>query len=589
MFNQSLPDAEALQQILSYLDCNDRDLWFKTFAILGRAYHCDERVLAIAQNWARKCSSRKENDDAKKERTEFYHSSQRQGPGIGALIAEAKRHGYKATTYDSFVHEHEAPNSAMVMGDVGISIREAEVTPESPQGALLGAAQKAANRALRFWIYYALPDENAERRRFLNENRKYFKFLPRDHRLMAAALTDYCNTHDTYGPQDFSEWCESHSLSEVPKLMQKVNITDSIPECAEHTWDLIQDAYQAGWRLLAMQRAQDLVFELQDLSIPFEGTDKLVNHFVKEVAKASEYEVLDVQDWAPRARNAVMDFIDLSSNIRTFIPTGYDAIDRHILGYRRGEVTIFAAHSGVGKTWFGVDSSLKVAIERKARVLFVSTEMSTDAVLMRYFSCMNGVNLDRKTLSDLNEQGKLTAAFQHTAKVCVDAEFMRIQGNVMGGLSIDQIESAVADASTVQPVDLVVVDYLQNVINDNLGRNASGFDRNKDTMGRLDRIARRFNCAVLALAQLNNPNRKVSANQAPNLYDIAECTYVVQPAAAVLMMYKVNLDALRGSKKPEDKGTILNLSVVKSRYGTNTDAPLTVIRKNGSNFDFFAG
>lgn len=569
--------AEKAREILSYLDSNDRDLWYQVGCILGRETHGDPNVFAVYQEWARTSSNRKEVDDAAKEREEFYKSSSRQGPGIGALIKKAKANGYKSNEFDRQVRAEESPTGAYFADHVDICLQDLGPQASPTLNELYAQVQQDASRVLRYWLYYAPENENTLRTTFLNEQRKYFRYLPTKYRSIFAALLDYCNSHKTFGPQNFKEWCNSKAIDCTAIDIEALAINDTVPETSEHVWDLMKSMYQTAWRLLVMQKAVALANKITDSTIPFDATDGTLSSFFNEVRKPSDSVAIDTCDWMSHIRNQVLGLMNSEDDLKDYIPTGYELIDKHIYGYRRREVTIFAAHSGVGKTWFGVDSSLRAAEERKARVLFVSTEMDTDSILARYFSVHNDIKLDKDEIKARDANGSLALAFQHTAAFCEPNPFVRVLGNVRGGLSVEQIEAEIADASIVEPLDLVVIDYLQNVVNESLGRNANGFERNKDTMNRLDSMAKRYNCAVLALAQLNNPNRK-QGDPTPNLYDIAECTYVVQPAAAVLMMYKV------GGNDGAPKQLLLN--VVKSRYGSNTESPIGVTRSVGSRFEF---
>lgn len=584
--SRALPDAKDLEEILSYLNCSDRETWYKTFAILGRAYHCDERVFNIAQQWARGYSQRDEAKDSQKETTEFYVSSQREGPGIGALILQAQKAGYQGTRYNKHVHEHEAPISALVSSDIEISIQDVDKSAEAPERKLFAIAESAANRAIRFWLFFAADNESTDRLRFLNEHRKYFRFMPRRYRLVAAALLDYCSSHPVYGPNDFAEWCKAKELEVTPEQIKALTATDTIPETVQHTWDLMQEMYRASWMLLVIQQAKTLANGIaasahSNLNDAFERADNSIENFANQIRKVSEDNAIDAPDWAVENRKSLYGLIDVNSGLKDYVPSGYPAIDRFTLGYRRREVTLFAAHSGVGKTWFGLDSMLKVAVEHKARVLFISTEMATSAILDRCFALINDVSIAKDDLLSLSERGVLTDMLRYADKVYSTSKFMRVVGCGSRGIDITTIEEKIMEASFVEPLDLVVVDYLQNVQNSLVDRRANSYERNKDTMERLTAMAARYNCAILALAQLNNPNRKQSPTSAPNLYDIAECSYVVQPAASVLMMHRVLADGPDGKKQMG-----LRLSVVKSRYGRNTAAPLIATRSRGSRFDF---
>lgn len=578
--SKSLPSMDELRDILSYLDCADRDQWFKTFAILGRAYHRDGNVFNVAQEWARRYGGRNETADAKKEETEFYSSSLHDGPSIGALIAEAKAHGYTKTKYDSYVHQENAPVNAYFAEHVDICIQD-------PTGPVMGDIERllrivnvTASSILGYWLYYAPVSDNPTRLQFINESRKYFRYVPSQFRKIFTALFDYCNSHTSFDVNDFKSWCKENELNCTREEIENLAAAEDIPSAPDRAWNQLATMYQASWVLLCCQQMQQCMNSMLSPQTTFDDAVRAKNKLFENMLEVQKIDHKTLRDFASEARQGIYELIDPDIRANNFIPTGYAAIDNHIYGYRRGKVTLFAAHSGMGKTWFGVDTSFHVVTEFKGRVLFLSTEMDTRSIITRYFAVQHNYPLTPKELKQLADNGDLTEALQNTKALADNGLSLSVIGNTSGGLSINDIENAIASASIQSPLDLVVVDYLQNVTNDNLGRNPSSFDRNKDTMSRLDSLATRYNCAILALTQLNNPNRKQGGG-APNLYDIAECTYVVQPAAAVLLMYKV-ANSLDPSKQD------IKLTVAKSRYHTCTDIPLLGIRKAGGGFEFSA-
>lgn len=579
VISKSLPSKEELREILSYLDSSDRDQWFKVFAILGRAYRRNPEILEVAREWSRNYGGRNEAADAKKEDNEFYTASLRDGPSIGALIADAKNHGYTKTHYERLVREENSPCAAYFADHVDVCIQDPVTPVMGDEERLLRTAEICANDSLGYWLFYATPSDDQLRLQFLNEHRKYFRFMPPRYRKGYATLLDYCSKHKTFDVSDFKAWCKENALDLTPEDVDSFANVNTIPATPDRTWEQMHTMYEAAWRLLFCQQMRNSISTVLSSQYSFDDAQRVRRALFERSKEVPKSSIMDGDDFAYGARMEIDDLMSIDGPFSSYISTGYEAIDQLILGYRRGGVTLFAARSGVGKTWFGVDTSYRVAVESKKRVLFISSEMDPNSVAARFLAVMNNISLSRKSLEANTKDGTLVSAYQNMAILKKENGIsLRIMGNTEGGISIDDIEAEISNSALMEPVDLVVVDYLQNITNDNLGRNATSFDRNKDTMLRLDSMARRYNCAILALAQLNNPNRK-QGNMAPNLYEIAECTYVVQPATAVLMLYKVPNSA-------DQSKLDLKLSVTKSRYGSCTDVPMQVTRSNGGSFGF---
>ena len=725
---QGKVELDELRKILNYLDYCDREQWYKTFAILGREYGADMDVLHVAQEWSRKYPHRKPKDELQEQR-EFFQSSKRSGPGIGALIAEAKRHGYEvprhykkfsgddgsssgydpndlslirpdlqakakakakaqaqaqaqtmgqgqgqaqssasasassAAASDTASTFASAAADAKVMGDaqgLGPDQSAAEFDSEviysnkvvfveqleplaadcpvdSDESKLYDSVQSKANAILKFWLYTAGNGNVPDRVNFLTENKKFFGFFPVEQRVIIEALYEFCKSHEDYSISEFLQWCKLEGLYDVfdQGVLNTVLDTETI-QSKDMARDYMRYLYEDSYTLMLWQRA--CLFAAGVLKRSFKANTSAVRYFFEESLPVMEGETAPVEQWPADVRAEVIERIDEKPNMERFVPSGYAHIDEHIMGFRRGEVTIFAAHSGVGKTWFALDTTVRLLNTfPNARVLFISSEMSVREIELRFYGLLNDISLLKHDLQRLAKDGnKLLDSFKKLDSFAESRYDITLYGNKSGGTSIDDIEALVSGLSASKRLDLVVVDYIQNIVNETLpnkNNNTSTFDRVRNTMNRLDRLANTYNCAVLSLAQLNNPNRKQGQNLPPNLYDIAECTYMVQPAAAVLMMYKGDLSAglvsinkskdknanaggsggsgsaggsggsgsssssgsdvgkVQGSLLDDEEDRVFNqtdllLAVRKSRYGTNSDDPLHVFRSEGARFLF---
>lgn len=609
--SRELPTIEELRNILSYLPNNDRETWFSTFCIVGREYNCDEAAFKAVQDWAASYPDRKP-EDASKERYEFMSSSRRMGPGIGSLIVKAKANGYQVPKkLRSFEAEVLAPTAARLASNTNIMLRElspTEVSKSTPEAEIYRDVQSLGAQVLKYWLLEAPQSEANARLVFMAENAKRFRFLVPNQRVVAGALYDYCASHQDspFVYVDFLNWCEIVGLDTITNAKLAPIVGANTIHNRETAAAAMDELCDLSWMLYVCQQASQLSSMLNDRNLA--AFRQARTDAIRATEPPSSLESMPL-DKAPRiVRNTVADMIDPTAKLKLFIPTGYPALDKFIIGFRRGEVTIGAAHSGIGKTWLAVDVVRHLIEEQHGRVVFFSTEMSAEAIYLRLFATVNNSQIDPASLAQKNTTGALNQMHQNFSQFAKahsgvagapDDRFgineLTIYGARSGGLTLSGIKEALAIESQAAPVDLVVVDYLQNVVNDILPRNASRYDRVLDVMNTLDHLSAEYNCATLAMAQLNNPNRKQTADPKPNLYDIAECTYVVQPAAAVFMLYRdgkqseenAASDGGWSSKAKALAEVPLKLMVTKSRYGSLTSNPLRTKRSDGSRFDFF--
>lgn len=581
----TLPDRNELSKILSYLDCNDRDTWVKAFCICGREYHQDMGVFDTLQQWSSRYPNRKPSD-ATHELHDFTRGSHRDGAGIGTLINMAKARGYQPPK----AKKDPAPQT--IFGPAVWQSKNVPVLHKLPENAaetalqLQDTTELTSRTLLKNFLFFSLSEEEqAVRGEFLARHKDQLQYYPEDVRAYFEALTVFSAQTARFSYGDFVSWL----TVAMPTFNEQtlLELTDAHdPISTELYEEFFNRMFQASWRLLSAQLAKELSDKLCTTS--YSRAQSAIDQFNQEVmVEANSVLKIDFMQGIESCQAIIPQIIDPAQSDKYYVSSGHSEIDRFIYGYRRGEVTLFAAHSGVGKTWFGVDTA-RLTLNRGKRVLFVSTEMDPDSIYLRFYCNIAGVDSPRPY-----QLTSPTPSAQDAALIQEKVEFyqgkrdfviktyesakgnLQVMGKRTGGISIEEIEQALFISSITAPVDLVVIDYLQNIINDGFGnRTTSNYERVKNTMERLTRMCHEYSCATLALAQLNNPNRKTVANAAPNLYDIADSTYVVRDAAAVLMMYR-------------DENDVTRLKVAKSRYGNLTEGDLTLSRLPGSQFAFY--
>lgn len=565
------PPIAELKTILSFLPAADRETWFKTFAIVGRAYNQDAAAFGVCKEWARGYSGRKPEDEHK-EHVEFYDSSRRSGPGIGALIKLAKSHGYKPpVSKNENVHVHGTPIGAISGLDVVTPTQGLEPPKNPSQNGLYGSAQEWAQRALKFWAWDETVPNN-QRAAFMRRYCKAFNSLPVTEAAYLNLMAEFCNSRSIYSFDAFTDWAEEQYsnfdreemityLAAAPMSPNHEAADEEMARSIQYAWQLnLQRQVEAFTSMMSTQtmtvdQAKAMRAKLIELTEPFNP----------------QLPALTGHDIAPIGRRCIAELLDPELSAMYYTPTGYEAIDRYIYGWRRGEVSILGAHSGVGKTWFGVDASNNV-IQRGGNVLFITTEMAREAIVERMFC-----NTGRVSVNSFKETG-CPEALLNSVSNDNDHFYERDESiHIVYANTLSEVLQAITSRSDLVSLDLVVIDYIQNITNDLCAVNDPQYQKVKNTMERLSHIATKCNCPMLALAQLNNPNRKAGNTQEPSLYDMSSASYIVQDAPAVMVLYKVDID--ENTKE-------LRARIVKSRYGSLPEAHFSVIRTTGSRFEF---
>lgn len=134
----------------------------------------------------------------------------------------------------------------------------------------------------------------------------------------------------------------------------------------------------------------------------------------------------------------------------TGIPTGIDRLDKITTGFNKEELIILIAFTGLGKTWFEAICAVAMA-KMGYRVLFFTTEMSSNAIMKRIDAVWCNLNYTRFNRGQLNAQ-EFTRFEQYLAD---------LEGDEETNLIVEQINVGVSEISAKidqhQP-DMVFVD-----------------------------------------------------------------------------------------------------------------------------------
>lgn len=253
---------------------------------------------------------------------------------------------------------------------------------------------------------------------------------------------------------------------------------------------------------------------------------------------------------------------------RNAISTGIAALDAQTGGMHRGEYIILGGRPSMGKTALGVQLAYNVA-QNGGGVFYASLEMPVPLLTPRIVAChlwMPGTqNIEYQAVlrGHLNEQQARFVAsaadeMNHWPFIIDDAP----------GLSAGELEArALVSKSRLEQggksLDLVVVDHLHKMRH---AGSQSKVAEYTEISARLAEIAKRLDCPVLALAQLN---RAVEAREdkRPQLADLRESGSIEQDADTVLFVYRhaYYLERIRCTKADAEAGRLADLDAVRDK------------------------
>lgn len=532
---QTKPNPQKLAEMLSYIDANNYDNWFKVSLALGREYPNNQEVLNILHTWAETATER-HSDDFKKEAKNFNSKSQGSA-NIGTVINLAKLGG--------FVNRNEQKEAKVKLKQ---KVVIANVVDEHSDTF---TKHNDNAQALIKWLFTCTHDERVK---FILNNSQNIYFLSESEQNIVYAMMRFMSERQTFLLADFQKYfadngyyCEKSLRDYLLNSSEIYSLEDAQDECR---------------KLKERALMLDTLVQCEQIkkAVNNDNYEEYSNKFTKLFQSHGSIEGLEVctsADSVIRITRRLKELSDYDTLNNLYLPTSFATVDNAVKGFRRGECTLIGAHSGVGKTWLSVFFSHN-ALKNNKNVLFLSTEMDAPAIELRLFCMSNGIAEDQITpdradiwrfrMSDFSEKIK-----SWKWSICASRN-----------LDIEDIEKQIKFIKLAYGLDFVVIDYLQLITNSKF--KGEKFAQIKNVMERLCAIAQSEDISICVMAQLNRPQYKIEKDRTtgtdkqimiePTMYDFAQSTQIVHDCATVFLLFK----------RYTQNGYDLVLKNVKSRY-----------------------
>ncbi|MFL2647051.1 MAG: replicative DNA helicase [Dehalococcoidia bacterium] len=271
-----------------------------------------------------------------------------------------------------------------------------------------------------------------------------------------------------------------------------------------------------------------------------------------------------------RLRELLDDFLEVPSDeeeIETVIRSGFMDLDELLGGFKRGDLVVLAARTGVGKTSLMLNFARNAAIGSQGTVAIFSLEMNGEQLAMRMLSAESGVKMSRLRLGRHGEEEESRVMNAHgqlsSAPIFIDDSAM---------LSVSEIRAKCRRLQAEFGLDLVIVDYLQLL--QSSGRADTRANEISHISRSLKELARELNVPVMAAAQLS---RAVESRQPhiPMLSDLRESGAIEQDADIVMFIYRE--DVYLQAEQWQDK----NPTAPGSQHPTGLAQVIVAKHRNG--------
>ena len=315
---------------------------------------------------------------------------------------------------------------------------------------------------------------------------------------------------------------------------------------AQHYASIVYDRWTQRQLIFKGQAITLLGYEAKDAQ---EALREAQAHIMDFEHSASETQTLAEQLKSLLDR---VDFMQTNKGKITGLETGYKDLDKRLSGLQKTDFIIVAGRPGSGKTTAAMNMAENAALDGK-NVLVFSLEMSSDQLLMRSACSVGHIDHGKLRDGDLDDE-----AWPKLNSYIFKIKDMNFTIDDRPIVTSSQIASRARKVvrRTGQPLDLIVVDYIQ-LMSD------SGDELQKTTniSRNLKLLAKTMNCPVVALSQLNRKCEE-RPNKRPLMSDLRSSGSIEQDADIIVFIYR---DEYYYEDSPQ-KG-IVELNVSKFRNG----------------------
>ena len=258
------------------------------------------------------------------------------------------------------------------------------------------------------------------------------------------------------------------------------------------------------------------------------------------------------------------------------LQTGFDDLDRLIIGLRPGDMFVLAARPSIGKTALALNIATNLALrEKPAAVGFFSLEMEAKLLVLRLL-CGHA----RVSITDVREGALSPGRWQEIMEAGQRLRSAPIYIDDTGSLDIMELRARARRMKREFDIQVIMIDYLQ-LMRANVGKNATRENEVARMSGGIKALAKELQVPILVLAQLNRQAEQ--PGQRPRLSHLRESGAIEQDADVVALLHRerdVEKDREGdGDQAPTriQEDTAAELIVAKHRNGPTGIVPLTFL------------
>ena len=265
------------------------------------------------------------------------------------------------------------------------------------------------------------------------------------------------------------------------------------------------------------------------------------------------------------------------------IPTGFKALDAQLRGLHKGEMIVLAARPSMGKTSLAMNIAECVARGRdimgrpfpaqdgkvrKRTVLVFSLEMPQMQLTTRMLCGIAGVSAREVERGQFVKKDVVLPLLRSAAKELAETPILC---DDQGGLDVMELRARARHAHKRNPVELIVIDYLQLLSHREFAQQGQQVMVAKIS-GEIKAMAKELNVPVIVLSQLSRNPEQRGGDEKPKNSDLRDSGAIEQDADVILLLRR---PSFMGSRVPEHDDKLLAIvDVSKNRNGATGEVRL---------------
>lgn len=239
------------------------------------------------------------------------------------------------------------------------------------------------------------------------------------------------------------------------------------------------------------------------------------------------------------------------------ISIGFNSLNHVLLEFV--DFMVIGARPSMGKTAFVMSSIYNLIFLRKKRIVFYSLEMSKIQIMRRLISIGTGIPDERIKLGMCTDEEKARIEeFKRRPELSLLVIYE-------GSHKATDIIRKTSVLNKKQPIDLVMVDYLQKIAPPRQGMKM--LEITSDASNQMKNLSMNLNIPTVALAQLSRSVEQRGGDKRPVLSDLRESGEIEQDATIVAFLHRPEYYGIMVDESGESLQGIGEFILAKNRGG----------------------